>query len=112
MSNLTREFLAEWTSQLQDRFISALPVEKVMPQYKASERLVGLAPSEVLSHYKASEVLSHYKASEVLSHYKPQERLAGLKPQEILSGLAPEDRQWLAKVLLEQKEQSDSATKA
>ena len=103
MSNLTREFLAEWTSQLQDRFISALPVEKVMPQYKASERLVGLAPSEVLSHYKASEVLSHYK---------PQERLAGLKPQEILSGLAPEDRQWLAKVLLEQKEQSDSATKA
>ena len=103
MTNLTREFLADWTSQLQDRFISALPSEKVMPQYKASERLVGLTPKEVLSHYQASEVLSHYK---------PQERLAGLKPQEILSGLAPEDRKWLAKLLLDEKKLLDSAANA
>lgn len=62
-----------------------------MPHYKASERLVGLAPEEVLSHYKAAglkpeERLVGLKPEEVFSHYKPQERLAGMKPQEILSG--------------------------
>jgi hypothetical protein len=130
MTNLTREFLAEWTSQLQDRFISVLPVEKVMPQYKASEVLSRYKPEEVLSHYQASEVLSHYQASEVLSHYQPQERLAGLKPQERLAGLKPEevfshykpeeilaglkaeDRQWLAKLLLDEKRLSEEGTNA
>jgi len=69
------EDLLKWGEQLQELLVSL----------SIKQRLEGIQPSEVLSHYKADEVLSHYKADEVLSHYQTDEVLSHYKADEVLS---------------------------
>jgi hypothetical protein len=54
---------------------------------------------QILSKFPLEQRLEGIEPERVLSHYAPEERLAGLKPEERLAGLTPEEREQLKRLL-------------
>jgi len=78
------EKMYQTLEEMEESFLSRLPMERVLKRYSPEERLRGLTPEERLRGVT------------------PEERLCGVTPEERLRGLGQEERDRLRKLLEEQ----------
>lgn len=83
---ITAEDIAHLGQQMSDEYL-----REWMLTLPAKERIQGLRPEEVMTHYKPEELLSFYKPEDVLSLYEPEDVLPLYEPEDVLSLYEPED---------------------